>query len=236
MFLRSALLGLFLGLAIVVIGFIVLRGGKGILPPREQEQIRSGKKVNPSEEKRKKVVHLQPLVRITQSPVQREVSPGSMVRFALSLENIGDTVLHDLVLDERFESTILAITNAGGGAVSNNRLTWSISELGPKQRWRGSYTVRVSRGAALGTLETTLTSYGKDLEGTSTSSRMATSTITVVALPKTGVDLAWNLELGACLKASANSLHFDHDCPLPPAPSKVEELSREAHILPHALR
>ena len=190
MFLRSALLGLILGLAIVVIGFVVLKGGKGILPPKEQEQIRSGEKMNPAEEKREKVVHLQPLIRLTQNPVQREVTPGGMIRFALSLENIGDTVLRDLMLDERFESTLLTITNTEGGTVSNNRITWSIPELNPKQRWRGSYVVRLNGKAPAGTLETTLTAEGKDIEGTATSSRMTTSTITVVALPKTGVDLA----------------------------------------------
>ena len=126
---------------------------------------------------------------MTKEPKHREISPGSDIRFSITVENATDAALHMLMVEERFDGDLLIVKDAGEGGVAPNAIAWTIPELGAGERWIAAYDLGLAGDTVPGTIETTAFVSGADLEGTASAPRLATSMLTVVSLPKTGVDL-----------------------------------------------
>jgi hypothetical protein len=186
--LRPALIGLFI--AAVVGGSLVL------FPQATEDSLREGnERARREEVEEREYERRAPLLRLTKAPSRREVTPNAKTPFSLSIENIGEETLNDLRVEERFDGSFLSVADTGGGTVGTNALAWNIDSLRGGERWLTTYRLHTALDAPRGALETTALVSGDDLRGTPTSSRMATSVLTVIPLPRTGVQIPWWLRV-----------------------------------------
>lgn len=130
-------------------------------------------------------------IEITVSPLARDVSPGGKLSYQMNVQNLGNETLHDLTVEERYDSSQLIITKALGSRIEENRLTWEIPLLHPGQMWTAHYEATVQHNADIGSLDMTAYVLGDDVIDMPSTSRMVTSNLTVVALPEAGAELNW---------------------------------------------
>ncbi len=189
---RSASIGLLLGLVIVMglllipenRNFFLRRQGEGDLPPTLFPMF------PPRDEERPRMrLPSEPLVRIERTPLKKEIAAGSSMRFMISVKNVGDRVLENLTLEERFDDTVLSVRNVEEGILGQNRIVWKIPAMEPGERRSGSYTFQVLPLSSPQALEATAFVRGEAIEESLSSSRMATSVLNIVLTPKTGIDL-----------------------------------------------
>lgn len=187
--LRPALIGLFIA--------AVLGGGLVLFPEKIVERKPSlGNEVEQGElPHRKEYEKGPPRIRLIKVPQRREVSSGTSFPVHVVIENISAETLHALTVEERFDASFLSIEGGEHARTEKNVVRWTIPELRPNERWSGNYTMRLSKILPPGTIETTLIVTGDDLRGTPTSSRMTTSVLTVIPLPRTGREIPFPLRL-----------------------------------------
>lgn len=130
-------------------------------------------------------------VRVRKLPEHQELVPGSAVRFSIVVENSSEAPLHMLSVEERFDDHLLTVEDAGGGTIARNAILWMIPDLDVGEQWSAEYISTLAKGAMPSNVETTVFVSGEELEQTASAPRLATSFLTVVALPRTGVDLPW---------------------------------------------
>lgn len=185
---RSALIGLVLALLIVT-GLFIFPGREGSdsgLPPGlfplfpSQIDEKSSRFRLPSE----------PFVKIERTPLRKELVAGSSTRFVISVKNVSEFALENLTLEERFDETLLSVKNIDSeGTLGKNIIVWKIPEIEPGGRFSATYSFQVLPDTIPQTIETTAFVRGEAIEESLSSSRMVTSVLTIISLPKTGVDL-----------------------------------------------
>jgi hypothetical protein len=200
LFLRPAIIGL--ALAIVVLFALFLISEKSGIPISVVEQA-----IAPTGEQLPPVLfpmfpdtgffraeEMKPLhasITVEKAPKVRDVSPGNTIEFRISVRNTGNGTLHDLAVEERYDSSKLTITKAPGSIIGENRILWKIPVLHAGQLWTANYVTEISQSSPAGAFETTAYVLGKDVEDLPGSSRMASSQMTIVSLPAAGAELNW---------------------------------------------
>ena len=202
MILRSAILGLSLSIAIILLLVLVPQSTQDPFLEELRELALTEDQLPPvlypmfpwDDTQPEHLIVLPPtLVKIGKDPKSREVSAGSTLTFRLTLENTSDTTLRNLTLEDRFDSSHLKILNKAGGTVEKNRISWRVPILHPKQVWRVNYSVEIGTNLPPSPIETTAYVFGKDIEDMTSTYRLASSTITIIEMPATGVRLPWML-------------------------------------------
>jgi hypothetical protein len=190
MVMRSALIGILIAV-LVVSGLIFLperlsKSDVGDLPPRlfpmfpgEEEEMKEELEAMLPEAR----------VRINKIPRKRELTPGNAVTFSLVVENISKIDLKDLTLEELFDATYLSVEEAGGGSIGENRITWNIPLLRPKQAWSTRYQLLLKPDTDTDELQTTAYVVGEDLQEMTSAERLISSTLTVIPMPEAGAKL-----------------------------------------------
>lgn len=189
MILRPALIGFSLAVAIVL-ALVVLpqRATEPTLedlPPRLYPMYPNEEEVIPKT-----------LIQILKTPKSREVSPGNSIDFQIAIQNTTtDETLHDLIVEDLYDASRVSISSEKENVISQNRITWKIPELEPRQIWLIDYSLEVNEDSPPGSIEITTYVLGEDLKDMSSSSRMATSLLTVIHMPPAGAELNWLLKL-----------------------------------------
>jgi len=136
------------------------------------------------------------LVHIIKTPVEREVIPGNAIDFRIAIQNTTtDKTLHNLMVEDLFDAGKLSVSSSAENSISQNRITWKIEKLEPRQIWSVDYSIRVKEDSTSGSMETTAYVLGEDLKDMSSSSRMATSLLTIINMPPAGAELNWFYKL-----------------------------------------
>ncbi len=130
-----------------------------------------------------------PLIELSKTPTELEVSPGNTIPFSITLKNISGKRLKNLTLEERFDSTRLTILDSAAGSLTANRLAWQIPLLLPDQYWNVRYTAQVSEDSSPIPLQTTAYVFGEDLKNMTSGSRMLSANLAIIKLPEAGVEL-----------------------------------------------
>lgn len=128
------------------------------------------------------------LVKVSKTPMTAEVLPGGTLQYVLSIKNISDQTLHNLVVEERFDDGVMSATAYGSGSLSQNRIAWLIPVLEPEMDMRLRYEFHLKKSLP-DTFQTTSYVFGDELMDMTSASRMASSTIALIALPQSGVEL-----------------------------------------------
>ena len=120
-----------------------------------------------------------------------EASPGALIVFSIIVTNHGTEILRNVVVDDRFDSTQLKVTDAGGGEVLPSGIQWVIPVLAPDGRFVARYSAEILPGAKNGDhIANTATLVSHDLLDIPAPERRATAEVAIVtAMPRTGVDL-----------------------------------------------
>jgi len=189
---RSAFIGLLLGLVIAALLLFVPENRNFLFRPQESSDLPPTLFPMFPEEGESSTLRLpaEPLIKIERTPVQKEIAPGSSMRFVISVKNVSEVELTNLIIEERFDDALLSVKNVEEGTLSHNLIIWKIPTLGPGERKSGNYLLTVLPTTPVQALEVTAFVRGEEvLEETLSSSRMATSVLNIVQLPKTGIDL-----------------------------------------------
>lgn len=186
---RSALIGILIAV-LVVSGLIFLperlsKSDVGDLPPRLFPMFPGEDEMKEEQE----AMLPEARVRINKVPRERELTPGNAVTFSLVVENISKIDLEDLTLEELFDATYLSVEEAGGGSIGENRITWNIPLLRPKQAWSTRYQLLLKPDTDTDELQTTAYVVGEDLQEMTSAERLISSTLTVIPMPEAGSDL-----------------------------------------------
>lgn len=136
-----------------------------------------------------------PAVRIVQESSMSETVAGSRVRITLTVRNVTKTTLHDLMIADAFDASLLTPVTPlpKNGEVRSNVLAWFVPELFAGQSWTVTFEMRVSDGAKTGergTLKAAVSS--PDIDAYYSAPVGSTVAIGIAAVPQTGdsMDLA----------------------------------------------
>ena len=133
----------------------------------------------------------QDLIRISKDPQSREISVGNSLTFRLTLENLGGKTLRDLTVEDRFDTSLFSVLNAQGGTIEENRITWQVPVMFPDQIWTANYVLKAKESMASAPTEATAYVFGEMLSDMTSTKRLATSSITIIPLPETGIEIPW---------------------------------------------
>jgi len=182
------MIGLFLA-AVIIFGVLALQYGKNSgdpsLPPRLFPAFENGEDA----EEPMEFVAPETLVELWKSPRTIEVFPHGTIQYALTIKNVGTRLLQNIVAEERFDDAILSVVQGGSGSVSENRIAWNIETISPGEDVTLQYEFRLEKIVPSPRIQTTSYLFGDDLMDMTSSSRMASSNITVLSLPESGVEL-----------------------------------------------
>lgn len=187
MIFRSALIGILLAMVIVsgLLFFPRREGGDSGLPPSLFPMFPSQNEEEPSRFR----LPSEPFVKIERTPLKKEIAAGSSMRFVISVKNMSELTLQNLTIEERFDDALLSVKSVEQGTLGHNIILWKIPDMEPGERFSGSYTFQVLPTTPPQTIETTAFVRGEAIEESLSSSRMVTSVLTIISLPKTGADL-----------------------------------------------
>ena len=174
---------------VIVFGVLAVEygknGGDSSLPPRLFPAFENGeRKEEPAE-----FIPPEILVELWKTPRTMEVLPQGIIPYALTIRNISTRALRNIVVEERFDDAILSVVQSNSGSVSKNRIAWNIKIIPPDEEVTLRYELRFEKERAETSIQTTAYLFGEDLMDMTSSSRMASSNITIVALPESGVEL-----------------------------------------------
>jgi len=128
-------------------------------------------------------------VLFSKSADTEEVVSGGSVRYTLFVQNVLLTTIDDATITDRFDASLLSVSDAGGGTVvSPGQLQWKLPRLLPGQTWEKSYTLSVSGTIAEGTqLSNVATITGNDVATASLDEKVVVAKTGIVGrLPATG--------------------------------------------------
>jgi|GEM_PF-1900651 hypothetical protein len=130
------------------------------------------------------------MVKINKTPESRDVTPGSTFTWQIEVENLGTKNLKNIKVEERYDSSKISIIDTYEGKIEENKISWEIDKLDSGNVWFARIEASVPDTKEGNSFS--LTSYisGKMLKEIPSSSKIATSSITVVDLPETGADLS----------------------------------------------
>jgi uncharacterized repeat protein (TIGR01451 family) len=128
---------------------------------------------------------------------QNVIRPGSVVNYAITVQNASSATFRQILVDDRFDTNLLAVSEAGGGLPTDSGLHWIIREIGPKSEWSARYTARLTQNAEPGqSIPNTVMLRGDDLRDVPTSSLLSSAEVKVaggrteapgqVVMPQTG--------------------------------------------------
>jgi len=117
-----------------------------------------------------------------------EVRPGESVTYTVTLLNVTDHALRNVMVDDRMDSPYVRIVSADNGKTDGSSIHWNINELAPGQQWAVRYTVQIDPRAPHGVeVPNIVTVSGDGMEQLALTERIYTSNIEVVSnLPPTG--------------------------------------------------
>jgi len=187
--LRPAIIGFSLAVAIVLALIILPQRATdpslSNLPPRLYPMYSDKENDEDKEE-----MFPRTLIHVLKTPKTRDVTPGNTIDFQIAIQNTTlDTTLNDLIVEELYDESQISISSDSENTISQNKITWNIQELKPRQIRSINYSMRIKEDAPIGSMETTAYVLGEDLKNMSSSSRMTTSILTVIKLPPAGVEL-----------------------------------------------
>src|SRR3989338_639075 len=161
---RSAFIGLLLGLVIAALllfvpenrDFLFRRQESSDLPPALFPMF-------PEDDASPLRFPAEPLVTIERTPMKKELAPGSSMRFVISVKNVSDVELKNLIIEERFDDALLSVKNVEEGILSHNLIIWKIPTLGPGERKSGNYLLTVLPTTPVQALEVTAFVRGEEV-------------------------------------------------------------------------
>jgi len=116
------------------------------------------------------------------------------VRFAITVKNNTRGTLHEILVDSRFDTGRLQVTDAGGGNATSSGIQWMISELSPGEEWNSSYDVRVDNALRTGDrIPTTVSLFSAELLDVPTT-QLSKSSELVIGGQVSSVTLARTIE------------------------------------------
>lgn len=124
-----------------------------------------------------------------------EVQPGGTIVYTITVTNRGNETLRDVLIDDRFSSSHLRVSDTGGGEKLASGLQWFIEELSPGERFVARYRAEADMSLRNGDhIPNTTLVVSSQLRDTSTTKRSASVTVPVLQkMPRTGVELSWLL-------------------------------------------
>ena len=127
-------------------------------------------------------------VLVTKTADKSEVRPGETVTYTVTISNVTDHVLSNIVVDDAMDSPLVSIVSAQNGQTNGNAMHWVIATLAPGQEWSTQYTARIDASAPNGMdIQNIVSVSGDGMESVSLSERVITSKIAVVTnMPSTG--------------------------------------------------
>ena len=128
-------------------------------------------------------------IEMKKTPLTQDALPGSSIPFEITLKNTSENDLQNLTLEERFDSKFLEVLPLPWGVLSENLIAWTIPQIKAGEEQTMRYEFRVKEGIGPAPIQTTAYVFGDDLQEMTSFSRMASSTISVIALPISGVEM-----------------------------------------------
>lgn len=127
-------------------------------------------------------------VLVTKRADKSEVRPGETVTYTVTVANVTDHALSNVVVDDAMDSPLVSIVSAQSGQTNGNRIHWMIPTLEPGKEWATRYTARIDEQAPNGMdIQNIVSVSGDGMESVSLSERVITSKIAVVTnMPSTG--------------------------------------------------
>jgi uncharacterized repeat protein (TIGR01451 family) len=90
---------------------------------------------------------------ITKSADKHNPAPGEVVKYTLKYKNLGDTPAKDYTIVDTYDKAHVTVVDAGGGAISDGKITWFFS--GPLSVADGeksiTYSTRINKVMPVGT-------------------------------------------------------------------------------------
>ncbi|MBT3834907.1 hypothetical protein HOF56_01535 [Candidatus Peribacteria bacterium] len=129
-------------------------------------------------------------LRISKTPENRDTAPGSRFTWQVELENLGSKDLKNLKVEERYDASRISILDAHEGEIEENKISWEIDEIDSGNVWFARIEAEVPNDAENNSFSVTSYVSGDMIKEIPSSSRMATSSVTVVDLPETGADMS----------------------------------------------
>ncbi|HVW67069.1 MAG TPA: hypothetical protein VHA78_05075 [Candidatus Peribacteraceae bacterium] len=117
-----------------------------------------------------------------------EVVPGGTIKYTLYVQNILLNVIHNAVITDRFDPSLMSVADAGNGSAAAGQLQWTLPTLQPGQVWKTTYSMKVNPGIANGTaINNVATLNGTDVATATLNEKVTVATANVVGtLPTTG--------------------------------------------------
>ena len=93
-----------------------------------------------------------PLLRLSLTPRQNPVAPGSSLTYVLSFGNVGTAAAPQAVIKATLPEGTTFSSATGGGIFAGNEITWTVGSVGTARGGQLAFTVGVPAGAPVGTL------------------------------------------------------------------------------------
>ncbi len=107
---------------------------------------------------------------------------GDSVTYTVTVRNDTAATFHEILVDSRFDASLLDIRNDGGGTASPAGIAWMIDVLDPGETWSATYTVRIDdRMQAGDSVPSTVTLFGEELLDVPTNALRDTSDLVIAA-------------------------------------------------------
>ncbi|MBT3834975.1 DUF11 domain-containing protein, partial [Candidatus Peribacteria bacterium] len=131
------------------------------------------------------------VIQLSKRASRQEAKPGEIVSYTVTVQNRGDEIVKNAIVDDRFDTSKQNVENAGGGLVTGFGIRWVISSLSPGEKWTTRYSTKINSSASQGdVLPNTVTVTSDDLSRADTAKLRSNSQIRVVntyVIPQTGV-------------------------------------------------
>lgn len=127
-------------------------------------------------------------VLITKTADKSEVRPGETVTYTVTIRNVTDHALSNIVVDDKMDSPFVGIVSAEDGQTDGSAMHWTIDSLASGQEWSTHYTARIGEDAPHGVeIQNIVSVSGDGMDSLSLAQRIITSRIAVVSnMPPTG--------------------------------------------------
>ena len=123
---------------------------------------------------------------------RREVRPGDLVSFTISLQNTTEQPFVNVTVEDRFDAAQMRVVGGAADATLNEgMLQWRIPRIEPGRTWSAQYQMQVHPDLPHGAeLHNVVSASGEGLENLSLTERIYVSNLGVITgLPKSGASL-----------------------------------------------
>jgi len=129
---------------------------------------------------------------LTKTADRREVRPGDVVSFTITLRNTTDHPFTNVTVEDRFDANQMRITGGAADAVNAaGMLKWNIPTIEPGSSWSTQYQMQVNPNIPHGTeLRNVVSADGNGLESLSLTERIQVGRLGVITgMPKSGASM-----------------------------------------------